>query len=44
MIVHQLSKKETSHHAIMNSPQMMTTLIRAISNLNDLESMRLRAQ
>ena len=38
MNVHQLSKKETSRHAIMNSPQMMATMIKDISNLNDLET------
>ncbi|KAJ8967799.1 hypothetical protein NQ317_013587 [Molorchus minor] len=38
MMVHQLSKKEASRHAIMNSPQMVATLVRAISNSNDLET------
>ena len=38
MMVHQLSKKEASRHAIMNSPQMVAALVRAISNTNDLES------
>ncbi|XP_046404872.1 armadillo segment polarity protein isoform X2 [Ischnura elegans] len=39
MMVHQLSKKEASRHAIMNSPQMMVAaLVRAISNSNDLET------
>lgn len=38
MMVHQLSKKEASRHAIMNSPQMVAALIRAISNSNDLET------
>nr|CAD7397106.1 unnamed protein product [Timema poppensis] len=38
MMVHQLSKKEASRHAIMNSPQMVAALVRAISNSNDLES------
>merc|ERR1719259_137529 len=40
MMVHQLSKKEASRHAIMNSPQMVAALVRAISNTNDLESTR----
>lgn len=38
MMVHQLSKKEASRHAIMNSMQMVTALVRAISNSNDLET------
>merc|ERR1719300_224975 len=38
MMVHQLSKKEASRHAIMNSPQMVAALVRAISNTNDPES------
>ncbi|XP_034239468.1 armadillo segment polarity protein isoform X1 [Thrips palmi] len=38
MMVHQLSKKEASRHALMNSPQMVQALVRAISNSNDLES------
>ena len=38
MNVHQLSKKETSRHTIMNFPQMMATLVRTISNTNDLKT------
>ncbi|XP_029177909.1 armadillo segment polarity protein isoform X2 [Nylanderia fulva] len=38
MMVHQLSKKEASRHAIMNSMQMVSALVRAISNSDDLES------
>lgn len=38
MMVHQLSKKEASRHAIMNSLQMVDALVRAISNSDDLES------
>ncbi|XP_006625236.1 armadillo segment polarity protein isoform X1 [Apis dorsata] len=38
MVVHQLSKKEASRHAIMNSSQMVAALVRAISNSDDLES------
>ena len=38
MLVHQLSKKQASGHAIMNSPQMVSALVRAISNSNDLET------
>lgn len=38
MMVHQLSKKEASRHAIMNSPQMVAALVKAIANTSDLES------
>jgi catenin beta 1 len=38
MMVHQLSKKEASRHAIMNSLPMVNALVRAISNSEDLES------
>ncbi|XP_015432336.1 PREDICTED: armadillo segment polarity protein isoform X2 [Dufourea novaeangliae] len=38
IMVHQLSKKEASRHAIMNSSQMVDALVHAISNSNDLES------
>jgi len=38
MMVHQLSKKEASRHAIMNSPKMVEALVKAITNTNDLES------
>ena len=31
VMVHQLSKKEASRHAIMNSPQMISALLRAIT-------------
>merc|ERR1711988_2077324 len=31
MMVHQLSKKEASRHAIMNSPQMVAALVKASS-------------
>ena len=37
-MVHQLSKKEASRHAIMNSPQMVAALVKALSNSSDLES------
>jgi len=40
MMVHQLSKKEASRHAIMNSPQMVAALVRTLSNSNDLETTR----
>jgi len=38
MMVHQLSKKEASRHAIMNSPLMVAALVKALSNTSDLES------
>ncbi|XP_076225255.1 armadillo isoform X4 [Nomia melanderi] len=38
IMVHQLSKKEASRHAIMNSSQMVDALVHAISKSNDLES------
>ncbi|XP_076679634.1 armadillo isoform X1 [Andrena cerasifolii] len=38
MMVHQLSKKEASRHAIMNSLQMVAALVHAISKSDDLES------
>ena len=41
MMVHQLSKKEASRHAIMNSPQMpqmVAALVKALSNTSDLVS------
>nr|UCC70943.1 armadillo segment polarity protein [Cyrtorhinus lividipennis] len=37
MMVHQLSKKEASRHAIMNL-EIVEALVRAISNSNDLET------
>lgn len=43
MMVHQLSKKEASRHAIMNSPQMVQALVRAMSNTNDVETTRCAA-
>lgn len=38
MMVHQLSRKEASRHAIMNSTQMVAALVQAISNSSDLET------
>ncbi|KAH9521568.1 Catenin beta-1 [Dermatophagoides farinae] len=38
MMVHQLSKKEASRHAIMNSPQMVDALIRVMSQSNDVDT------
>lgn len=43
MMVHQLSKKEASRHAIMNSPQMVAALVRAMSLTNDVETTRCAA-
>lgn len=43
MMVHQLSKKEASRHAIMNSPQMVAALVRAMSQSNDLETTKCAA-
>lgn len=43
MMVHQLSKKEASRHAIMNSPQMVAALVRAMNNTNDMETTRCAA-
>ncbi|KAL4217021.1 Catenin beta-1 [Mactra antiquata] len=43
MMVHQLSKKEASRAAIMNSPQMVAALVRAMSNTNDTETTRCAA-
>ncbi|XP_071942828.1 catenin beta-like isoform X1 [Antedon mediterranea] len=37
LMVHQLSKKEASRHAIMNSPQIVAALVRAMANSNDAE-------
>lgn len=43
MMVHQLSKKEASRHAIMNSQQMVAALVRAMSNTADHETTRCAA-
>jgi len=43
MMVHQLSKKEASRHAIMNSQQMVAALVRAMSNTNDVETTKCAA-
>ncbi|KAF2366662.1 Armadillo [Trinorchestia longiramus] len=40
MMVHRLSKKEASRHAIMNSQQMVAALVRALNNSSDLETTR----
>ena len=43
MMVHQLSKKDASRHAIMNSPQMVATLVKALNNSSDAETTRCAA-
>jgi len=43
MMVHQLSKKEASRHAIMNSPQMVAALVRAMNNTSDIETTKCAA-
>ena len=40
MMVHQLSKKEASRHAILNSPQMVGTLIHGVGTTPDPETLR----
>ena len=40
MMIHQLSKKEASRHAIMGSLQMIGSLIAVMSNTQDAETMR----
>lgn len=40
MMVHQLSKKESSRHALMNSPQMVSCLVRAMAQSADVEVTR----
>lgn len=39
MIVHEFSKKY-GHHAIMNSLQMVGTLVKALNNSSDAETTR----
>lgn len=43
MMVHQLSKKEASRHAIMNSPQMVDALIRVMAQSNDVDTTKCAA-
>jgi len=40
MMIHQLSKKEASRHAIMNSMPMIGSLIHVMNNTNDTETVR----
>lgn len=42
-MVHQLSKKEASRHAIMRSPQMVSAIVRTMQNTNDVETARCTA-
>jgi len=39
-MVHQLSKKEASRHALMNSPNLVAAMMRALANSNDPEFTR----
>ncbi|NP_001080749.1 catenin beta 1 S homeolog isoform X1 [Xenopus laevis] len=43
VMVHQLSKKEASRHAIMRSPQMVSAIVRTMQNTNDVETARCAA-
>lgn len=42
-MVHQLSKKEASRHAIMRSPQMVSAIVRTMQNTSDVETARCTA-
>ncbi|KAG7251802.1 hypothetical protein CRUP_014877, partial [Coryphaenoides rupestris] len=43
VMVHQLSKKEASRHAIMRSPQMVSAIVRTMQSTNDVETARCTA-
>uniref|UniRef100_A0A8C9WMQ1 Catenin beta 1 n=1 Tax=Scleropages formosus TaxID=113540 RepID=A0A8C9WMQ1_SCLFO len=43
VMVHQLSKKEASRHAIMRSPQMVSAIVRTMQNTGDVETARCTA-
>ncbi|XP_061615531.1 catenin beta-1-like [Phyllopteryx taeniolatus] len=43
VMVHQLSKKEASRHALMRSPQMVSAVVRAMQNTGDVETARCSA-
>uniref|UniRef100_A0A3Q1K2M4 Catenin beta 1 n=1 Tax=Anabas testudineus TaxID=64144 RepID=A0A3Q1K2M4_ANATE len=43
IMVHQLSKKEASRHALMRSPQMVSAVVRAMQNTGDVETARCSA-
>ncbi|KAG8147952.1 putative Catenin beta-1-like protein [Naja naja] len=43
IMVHQLSKKEASRHAIMRSPQMVSAIVRTMQNTDDVETARCTA-
>uniref|UniRef100_A0A1A8HZC2 Junction plakoglobin a n=1 Tax=Nothobranchius kuhntae TaxID=321403 RepID=A0A1A8HZC2_NOTKU len=43
VMVHQLSKKEASRHALMRSPQMVSAVVRAMQNTSDVETARCSA-
>lgn len=40
MIVHQLSKKDASRYALMQSPQMLNTLVKALNNARDEDTIK----
>lgn len=43
LIVYQLSKKETGLNAIMNSPAMVSSLVKAVSQSNDIDTIKCAA-
>ncbi|XP_057699524.1 junction plakoglobin a [Corythoichthys intestinalis] len=42
-IVNQLTRKEASRHALMQSPQVVAAVVRAMQNTNDMETARATA-
>ncbi|XP_061625812.1 junction plakoglobin a [Phyllopteryx taeniolatus] len=42
-IVNQLTRKEASRHALMQSPQVVSAVVRAMQNTNDMETARATA-
>jgi len=40
VIVHHLTRNDASRHVILNSPQMVAALVRAMNNTNDFETTR----
>lgn len=43
MIVNQLTRKEASRRALMQSPQMVAAVVRAMQNTSDIETTRATA-
>lgn len=43
MIVNQLTRKEASRRALMQSPQMVAAVVRAMQNTSDMETTRATA-